>query len=528
MLDAPSRPFAEGVVGPVPAVFLEDSDAIAQILLRPRCPGHGAELAAVDAGAVAELELPNGPQRPAQRFGVPALFRIWIRHAVPPFPQHPLVRVGERDVHVDFVDDVRQFQWRKRGEPSRRILAIALHEDGRVGVDLPDGLGGAALERPEVASRKRLGGLHRLIHEVVAVDALAPFEATGDAPPRLDEELGTFAVVAHPRVVRDVASSRGVVEVKHNLHSACRRLREDERVEMVELPLKPAPVGREIDGRVLLLPVAPHLVADQRCAPGLKRVEVVFGHAVRGHHASERLGPFRSAVGASVGLVRDRPQRNGIADAERGEVELDMAGGFLKSQHEARLAAARPVEVAKTDRLLGEVAEAGRGVRIVHFAGIGVLVFKLELQAVVPVQRLRDTGAGSDDLGADGSVIPCGKVKPGCGKAAGLFLADGHIDNQQVALDAGVRPTFPHKRRRGVRSGDAAFRPRLANAAESRIPFGRAETGPHQKRSRHDGNEPFHDYRTTRTKAKGRFVTSQVTGAPSVSVPNTSYIAVQV
>ena len=56
-LHVPDRRFAEGVVGPVPAVFLEESDAVAQILVSPRRPGGGTELARVYLRPVLELEL---------------------------------------------------------------------------------------------------------------------------------------------------------------------------------------------------------------------------------------------------------------------------------------------------------------------------------------------------------------------------------------------------------------------------------------------------------------------------------------
>ena len=59
MLNAPARPLAEGVVGPVPAIFLKEGDAVAQIVPRAFGPSNCAELANVDFRAILHLELPN-------------------------------------------------------------------------------------------------------------------------------------------------------------------------------------------------------------------------------------------------------------------------------------------------------------------------------------------------------------------------------------------------------------------------------------------------------------------------------------
>ena len=48
VFDAPSGPFAEGVVGPVPAVVAEERDAVGKVNLRPRRPGRCAEFANED------------------------------------------------------------------------------------------------------------------------------------------------------------------------------------------------------------------------------------------------------------------------------------------------------------------------------------------------------------------------------------------------------------------------------------------------------------------------------------------------
>ena len=44
-LDVPAAPFVEGVVAPVPAVFVEELDAVAEVAVRAFGPGNGAEFA---------------------------------------------------------------------------------------------------------------------------------------------------------------------------------------------------------------------------------------------------------------------------------------------------------------------------------------------------------------------------------------------------------------------------------------------------------------------------------------------------
>ena len=61
------------------------------------------------------------------------------------------------------------------------------------------------------------------------------------------------------------------------------------------------------------------------------------------------------------------------------------------------------------------------------------------------MERLRDALAARDDLRADGLAIMRGKVDLGRGEATGLLLADGHIDDEQIPLDAGVGPALPAK-----------------------------------------------------------------------------------
>ena len=55
VLYAPGLPFAEGVVAPVQAVFLEEFDAVADLVIRPGGPADGRKLPDEDARMVPEL-----------------------------------------------------------------------------------------------------------------------------------------------------------------------------------------------------------------------------------------------------------------------------------------------------------------------------------------------------------------------------------------------------------------------------------------------------------------------------------------
>ena len=131
-----------------------------------------------------------------------------------------------------------------------------------------------------------------------------------------------------------------------------------------------------------------------------------------------------------MGPVRDGPGRSRFDEAQGGEVEFGVAARLLEAEDEAGLAARGGAEVAEADRLLREVAEARRGVGVEPVAGDRVLVFELELEAVVPMERLADSPAAGRDLRADGPSVPGRKIDFGGGEAAlRRLLAGRHIDH---------------------------------------------------------------------------------------------------
>ena len=95
-------------------------------------------------------------------------------------------------------------------------------------------------------------------------------------------------VVQHVPFVELVFHSRRLVHVEDDLHAALHRLRQHKGVEVVKPRVKPAVVFAKVGRHLLRIPVAPHLIADQRSAPRLERIEVVIGHVLRRrHHAAQ-------------------------------------------------------------------------------------------------------------------------------------------------------------------------------------------------------------------------------------------------
>ena len=77
MFHAPARPFAEGVIRPVPPVGLEDLDAVADVAMRAavRGPPNGAELAQENVHAVGLLEV----DEISERYGTtPLEYDEWV------------------------------------------------------------------------------------------------------------------------------------------------------------------------------------------------------------------------------------------------------------------------------------------------------------------------------------------------------------------------------------------------------------------------------------------------------------------
>ena len=83
MFDAPTRPLAEGVVGPMPPIFVKDRDTIAKLGVRALRPGDSRELADVNDGPMAPLEVKHRLEGRAQEFLVQLFRRAGVRGPQP-------------------------------------------------------------------------------------------------------------------------------------------------------------------------------------------------------------------------------------------------------------------------------------------------------------------------------------------------------------------------------------------------------------------------------------------------------------
>ena len=285
------------MVGPVPAVFLEERYRVAQIRFGIRRPGDGGELADKNPGTVTTLEIKDGHKRLAEESRVPSLRGIWpVFHSVEG-REDALVCVVVGIIDVDFVDDVVDVQRLQFAEPAW-VVVHGAGDDWRVGIDLAYGAGGAHLNRMEVETFWSRLFLSWLVYEVVAVDDIAiGQDAPDDVRPALDEEVGVELVVEHPRVVSQLlwiaivfaaAPARPRMHVDADLDAAPSRLNENGFKGIKRLCEVRAPcgsVGRAVRGRTF---AAQHdLVAHKRHAPVPQRLpRRVLVHAATQHDAA--------------------------------------------------------------------------------------------------------------------------------------------------------------------------------------------------------------------------------------------------
>ena len=134
-------------------------------------------------------------------------------------------------------------------------------------------------------------------------------------------------------------------------------------------------------------------------------------------------------VFAAVRFICNRPVGLAFADAEGGEVEDDLAAGVLEAEDEPGIAFRGAEGVADMECLTREIAKAGRGVRILRLARIGIDVFELELKAVPGIARLGDAFALRLDIRLQGNAVVGGEVDFCRGAAAfpgGLLR---HVDS---------------------------------------------------------------------------------------------------
>ena len=278
-------------------------------------------------------------------------------------------------------------------------VAVRGHDDRGVGIDGADRQGGGALDGQIGIGRRRL--LHRLVHEVVAVDAAVALEAPGDAPPDADEVLGVAPLVEDAVLLGGGARAGRGVEVDDDPHAVLPGPRQDALLEDVERPVEVGVVVVVALPAAGLLPVLGDLVAREVGAPFLQRREIVLGDLL------EVDGEHDAAGGAGVadrGRIRDaevpvdgRLDLSDILGAQGREVELDASRALLDAEVERGGRDPGRGNLAREgDLLLAPVADAVRGAGPVP-AAVRVVDPQHELEAAVGDPGLGD----ADALGAD-------------------------------------------------------------------------------------------------------------------------------
>ena len=116
------------MVGPVPAVLLEERDAVAEVFRRSGRPGDRGKLSDIDSRPVLLLEGADRGERLAQHlpvvFAIIDLSGIGDRPVRPFFSErvvYPLMGEAARLVHVNLIDHILHLQRRQVAERRRRI-----------------------------------------------------------------------------------------------------------------------------------------------------------------------------------------------------------------------------------------------------------------------------------------------------------------------------------------------------------------------------------------------------------------------
>ena len=439
VLDAPGLPFAEGVVGPVPAIFLEEVDAVADVGVRTGSPGDCAELADVDAALVLLLEgahrfQPATQPRLVENFAVGKDAGVGLAERVA--GADALVRVGAGVVHVDFVDYIVHREGREVGEGVGGVHVVGFDEERGAGIDGADNFGAGVLHLPVVAFvGARLEGF---VGEVVAVDAPVALEARCDVAPGVEQRLEVHVVIEETPVM-SFASAGSAVQIHDDEHPVFSRQRQDDALQMVEATVQPRPPGGDVGdrrGRAVR-----HLEAQEGHAPVAEGAEIGLRHVAAGRHdaAMNRSFGYGSRIPNDVVLVRNREGRGRLLDGEGAEVETGAAGGFLESEEEVRLVCVVGARVvAEFKSRLGHVAET-----LANVFGIGALADEavvdgeLELEPLPVVLRARNSLHRGAHGEAERFALQGAQVEAGRSAAAGGFWRG--IDFQD-AVAQGRRP----------------------------------------------------------------------------------------
>ena len=112
VFNAPAIPFPKRMVTPLPAVFFKNINAILKVTVCARSPCDCRKLTDIDSGIVTQLEIPYRLKRLPNLFFV---LHFSVNHAgiANWGTRRPdsLVRIGQRHVHVDLIDDIVHPQW---------------------------------------------------------------------------------------------------------------------------------------------------------------------------------------------------------------------------------------------------------------------------------------------------------------------------------------------------------------------------------------------------------------------------------
>ena len=179
----PAVPFPESVVTPIPLVFFAQGQQIGQIPFSAGSPANDRKLAHHDPGAVFLLKLAHRRQATPQRFLIP-IFPVDIAGVDIDSGQcgdDPLMRIIQRTIHVNVVNDIFERQRMKIGEIPRTAPVICRNADRRFRIDLPDRFRGAVLQLQIINAAGRF--LIGLIEKVVPVNRRAIAIAAGNLSP---------------------------------------------------------------------------------------------------------------------------------------------------------------------------------------------------------------------------------------------------------------------------------------------------------------------------------------------------------
>ena len=301
--------------------------------------------------------------------------------------------------------------------------------------------------------------LHRLVHQVVAVDRGVAAKALGDAPPDHGKMARVALLVEHPVLAGRVPSARRGVHVDDHLLPVRRRPRQNVRLENAEREVH---VGVEVVVALpaaLDVPVPAHLVAHQVGAPFFERGEVVLGDPlrVRGEHdpamALRRHGAAAVGVANLVVAVHLRQQRPQVLGAKRGQVELHPARSLLEAKIQ-RAGLDATAQVAEHFKVLLPVALAVPDVGIAP-AAPGVRERHHELEPQVRDRRLPDARPPCADREPHAMAIVRGKVEFRLGPGRLAPALRRQIRDKPVAVERNERRTeapldLAQRERRGL------------------------------------------------------------------------------